>query len=53
MESGRGNCKSVIIGGWLIVKLSNPSCLLDIDLVTWIEVFTVCTNGLIPDMFPS
>ena len=50
MGVGRGICKSVIIqskGGRLIVKLLNPPCSLDVDLVAQIEVCTICTERLV------
>ena len=54
---GGGICKNVITqskGGRLIVKLSNPPCLLDVNPVDQIEVCTVCMkrSWFAPDMIP-
>jgi len=42
-----GICKNVIRGGWLIVKLPNPPCPLDIDSMIQIKVCMVCTKRLV------
>jgi len=40
------------IQGWIqIVKLSNPLCLLNIDLMTQIEVSIVCTERLVYTLY--
>ena len=47
---GEGICKSVVIqfkSGRLIVKLFDPPCPLDVDLVTQIEVCIVCMEKLV------
>ena len=43
--SGREICKSVIRAGG--VKLSNPSCSLDVDPVVQIEVCMICMKVLV------